>query len=403
VNAGSVMAARVRLRDDVQLSRALLHGAAVVHRVKDPRSGRAFEVGAREHFLMTRLDGLRTPADIGEEYAAAFGRRLAESNWLQLLALLGSRGLLAGHGNDVPTPAAAPAASSRAMRAVEATYRVARRARADGHGARFVPPALLALALATVVFLILHLSELLEGAGWLVRHPPALIAAVGVLWVSAALHELGHGVAALWHGCRVTAVSVAALHCRLDGYAYLRSARSQLAIAGIGGVVNALVLAPLAVTWAVLPADAGLRAWLGGVLLLGLAQSLVNYIPLPPLDGYRMLGHALHTADLAVSSLRFVRAAVGGAARRGPGIAAYPTRARLIYTAYALTALALTAGVLTGALLAARAAAGGRLGTLGVVTAIVAVSMTIAGWLARPARKRAAGATTATDPEGGDR
>jgi len=378
VSAGSVLERRVRLRPDVRTSRALQRGPAVVHRVKDPRTGSAFEIEAREHFLITRLDGSRTLAEIGDEYAAAFGRRLAEPHWLQLLTLLGSRGLLDPAAGG-PTPVG-PTAGSGTVRAVEAVHE---RARTVLRPSPLIPSVLLTLAVATVLWLTFRVGALLDDAGWLVRHPVLLVAAAAVIWLSGALHELGHGVAALWHGCRVTKVSLAALHCRIDGYLYLPSVPAQLAIAGIGGVVNALVLVPMAVAWSALPADAALHPWLGGVLFFGLVQTLVNYVPLPPLDGYRMLGHALRTADLASGSLTFLRAA----ARREPATAAYGKRAKCIYTGYGLIALALVTGALTGAVIAARALAHGRLGAAGVVTAIVAVSMTIAGRLARPARQ----------------
>jgi putative peptide zinc metalloprotease protein len=362
------MGLRVRLRADVQLSRGLLRGPTVVHRVRDPLNGHTFEVGVREHFVMSRLDGTRTVGDIGDEYGKAFGRRLAESHWHQLLGLLGQRGLLAVPGGDASV---APASGSRAVLAVEALHRLAPNGRPGLYA------SLLALALTTVVFLTWQVGALMDHAGSLVHDPPALLAALGVIWISAAAHELGHGVAALRNGCRVTSINLVAPHCRLDGYPYLRSVRAQLLIAGSGGVVNALVMIPPAVAWAMLPATAELRPWLGGVLLLGLVQAVVNYIPLPPLDGYRMLGHALRTADLAPSSLTFLRTAV----THPSGIAAYPLRVRLIYTAYGLfAAFAVVAGMLAGLLLASR-------GWLGVV-AIVAVSMTVAGWAARRVRTR---------------
>lgn len=66
-----------KLSPDAVVSRALLHGPALVHLIKHRGSGRSFEVGAKEHFLISRLDGVRTLDDIGAEYARRFGRRLA--------------------------------------------------------------------------------------------------------------------------------------------------------------------------------------------------------------------------------------------------------------------------------------------------------------------------------------
>ncbi|MGW0897905.1 hypothetical protein ACWD0G_13070, partial [Streptomyces goshikiensis] len=78
---------RPALRPDVLLSAPLLNGPATVHLVKDPVSGASFEIGPKEFFLVSRLDGSRSLAEIGAAYAQAFGRRLGEGNWQQLLAL----------------------------------------------------------------------------------------------------------------------------------------------------------------------------------------------------------------------------------------------------------------------------------------------------------------------------
>ncbi|MFE3627822.1 peptidase M50, partial [Streptomyces goshikiensis] len=95
---------RPALRPDVLLSAPLLNGPATVHLVKDPVSGASFEIGPKEFFLVSRLDGSRSLAEIGAAYAQAFGRRLGEGNWQQLLALLGTRRLLAGGAAPAPPP-----------------------------------------------------------------------------------------------------------------------------------------------------------------------------------------------------------------------------------------------------------------------------------------------------------
>ncbi len=81
-------------RADLALGPPLLRGAAPVHLVKDPRSGRRHELGPREHFVLSRLDGTATRDEIGAAYAAVFGRRLGDGAWGQLLGLFWSRDLL---------------------------------------------------------------------------------------------------------------------------------------------------------------------------------------------------------------------------------------------------------------------------------------------------------------------
>jgi putative peptide zinc metalloprotease protein len=374
VTAPALLAARPRLHGDVLLSRPLLRGPAEVCLVKDLRTGRAFEVAGKEQFLLRRLDGTRSLGEIGEDYARTFGRRLAEAHWQQLLTLLYGRGLLAA-GPDAQGGGGRPAT----LPLIEACHRRVRFALT-----RPVVLPLAGLVLAMLVVLALHAGELAHGGWWLLRHARWLVAAVALAGVSAALHELAHGVVARHFGASVTRVSLVTLHCQVDDYLYLHSRGRQVAIALVGALVNAAVLLPLAAAWLAVQPGTAPRQALAGLLLVGAVQALVNLVPLPPLDGYRALGHALRTSRLATESRRFLRLAAAGAVGRGAGLAAYPRRARLVYTGYGLLAIGLYAAVLTGVLLAGRALAIDSLGSSVVLVTVIAVSMTLAGWLARP-------------------
>jgi putative peptide zinc metalloprotease protein len=362
---------RLRLGSDVLLGEPLLSGPGLVYLVKDLRSGRAFEVSAREYFIMSRLDGAHSLNEIGMEYAAAFGRRLGVANWQQLVALLASRKLLA-------SPADPPAQPPLTASGIEPVFRFIRPALTS-----WVVGPLAALAVALEVYLAAHFGELLTGLLWLLHRPLLLLAVLAVVWFSAALHEVGHALAARRFGCPVK-VSVLTLHCRVDSYLYLRSRAQRLVIAGAGGLANALLLVPFAVAWVALPSSAA-RPALAGLLLIGSAQTLLNFIPIPPLDGYKMLGHAIGVTHLATHSRRFLHRVLGRAVRRGPGIGAYPRRARVVYATYGLAGVGAMAATATGILLLGRHLIAERLGAPGVVIAIVALTMTVAGWLARPA------------------
>jgi putative peptide zinc metalloprotease protein len=368
---------RPALHPDVLLSRPLLRGTAEVCLIKDLCTGKAFEVADREQFLIRRLDGTRTLAEIGDEYAARFGRRLGDGNWQQLLRLLHGRGLLAAG------PPGSPAAGGRpaTVPAIEAAHR-----RLRFLLTRAVAVPLTALVLAMLVLLAWHAGELGRGVWWLLRHGRWLVAAVALAGLSAALHELAHGVVARHSGAAVTRVSLVTLHCQVEDYLYLRSRSRQVTIALVGALVNAAVLVPLTAVWLALEPGSAPRAALAGLLAIGAVQALVNLVPLPPLDGYRALGHALDTSRLATESRRFLRLAAGRLVGRGPGTAAYPRRARVIYTGYGLTAITLYAALLTGVLLLGRWLAIDTLGSSVVLIAVVAVFMTLAGWLARPDR-----------------
>lgn len=104
---GALASYRPALRPAVLLSDPLLDGPSTVHLIKDTDTGNSFKVGAKEHFLIARMDGGRSLAEIGEEYAGEYGRRLGDAHWQQILTMLGTKGLLTG--TPVPeAPVVAP-------------------------------------------------------------------------------------------------------------------------------------------------------------------------------------------------------------------------------------------------------------------------------------------------------
>ncbi|MEU8081282.1 peptidase M50 [Catellatospora citrea] len=395
--------ARPRLRGDLLLSAPLQRGPGTVYLVKDPRNGRAFEIAQREHFLISRLDGARSLAQIGTEYAAAFGRRLGDGHWEQLLWLLHGRQLLAGS----PADAAAPEPVRRVHR-----FRLVRDAAAvvdRVHGwVRFAirGPVVLGVVLACAAMLAvlgLHLPELVDGFLGLGGQPWAIVAVFLLVWVSAALHELAHGVSARHFGCTVSGISMLTLSCTVDNLLYLQSRRRQAAIAASGALVNAAFLLPFAAAWLLLPAQSAVRAPLAGFLLVGAVQALVNLIPLAPLDGYRMLSYALRVTNLSGESRRFLQLSLWRLFGRGPGVAGYPYRAKVTYVSYGLWSAAVILLVGTGLTLICSAPLADHFGTSAAVIPGLIVVLTLAGWLARPSRIQAPQTTASVRGEAKDR
>ncbi|WP_411102819.1 peptidase M50 [Streptomyces sp. cmx-4-9] len=337
-----LLEARPALREGILLSPPLLNGPAVVHLVKDPVSGASFEIGPKEFFLVSRLDGSRSLGQIGAAYGEAFGRRLGEANWQQLLALLGSRRLLAG--GPAPEAPARPQ-EPRSGTLLRGTLRLV--ADADAATARLhrvLRPALHPVVLGGLLLVCLVMEGVLAAAagrlvrdlGWLLAHPVPLLAVASLLWLSTALHEFAHGVAARHVGGTVGEIGlrwrlpVAIMYCTVDNYRYLGGRRRQLAVAAAGAFANLLFLLPFALWWAFLPEGDPTGRVLGALLLLGSAQALVNLLPLPPLDGYTMLGHGLRVTRLAPASSAYLRLRM----RDRAAAAAYPARARRLYLAY---------------------------------------------------------------------
>ncbi len=354
------LAARPRVCPDLVLGPSLLRGPARIHLLKDPRTGRRLEVGAKEHFLITRLDGTRSLEEIGRAYSHEFGTRLGEAQWGQLLRLLGARGLLDGGPAPtapapVPTPAEGPSGflSGHTRMVADAPALMDRLHRLTALDRR---PALLAVLTALAVGV---LAAVAASAATLWRQTahtaeqPVLLFAVGcVLWCSLALHELAHGLFARTWGGRVSEIGLrwilgaTYLYCQVDDVQFLGSRARKVATACAGVLANLLFLVPFHVVWLVLPADAQARPAFGALLLLGVVTGLANLLPLAPLDGYRALGHALGVSGLAEGSRAFTALAARALLRRGPGLGAYPLRLRLLYGGFALLTAVQTAALL---------------------------------------------------------
>ncbi|MEU3005388.1 MULTISPECIES: M50 family metallopeptidase [unclassified Streptomyces] len=374
---GALAAYRPALRPRVLLSGPLLDGAATVHLIKDAESGNSFKVGAKEHFLIARMDGERSLAEIGEAYAGEYGRRLADAHWQQLLALLGAKGLLSGApgpkpASAPPKPASAsalpkPAPASALPKPASASALPEKRtllrgslplvADADATTARLhrvcgfllapvVLVPLLGLVLAMEAVVVARSGDLLLAVKGLLTNPVLLTGTAVLLWVSTALHELAHGVVARHHGGRVAEIGLrwrlpaVIMYCTVDDYLYLGTRRHRIATAAAGAVMNLVFLLPFCALWLFAPLDDATHEAFAALLLLGSVQAFTMLVPLPPLDGYRIACQIAGATGLAASAGGYLRLAL----RRAPEAAAYPRRARIAYPVYAaVTVLVLAA------------------------------------------------------------
>ncbi|MYX14184.1 peptidase M50 [Streptomyces sp. SID8374] len=355
----ALAAYRPELRPRVLLSDPLLDGAATVHLIKDTGSGNSFKVGAKEHFLIARMDGERSLAEIGEEYAGEYGRRLGDAHWQQILTMLGTKGLLAGTpAPEAPVVAAEPRTLLRGTLPLvaDADATTARLHRVSGFLLTpwaMVPLLVLIVAMEAVV--VTRSGELLLAVRELFTNPVLLTGTAILLWLSTALHELAHGVVARHYGGQVAEIGlrwrlpVVIMYCTVDNYLYLGRRRHRIATAVAGAVMNLLFLLPFCALWLFAPLDDATHEALSALLLLGSVQAFAMLVPLPPLDGYRIASQLAGATGLAASAGGYLRLAL----RRSPEAAAYPRRARIAYPAYALGTVlvlaALVAAVAAGA------------------------------------------------------
>jgi ABC-type multidrug transport system ATPase subunit len=231
------------------------------------------------------------------------------------------------------------------------------------------------------------------------RDPASLVLVTLVTWLTAAVHELAHGVAARRHGVAVHEIGVHwllpvfLLYCKVDDYLYVPRRRDQVVIAGSGVLVNFVLLLPVFALWSLLPAGPIVDA-LAALLLIDIGVALLNLLPVPPLDGYRMLSHALGMADYARQSVVFAVTAL----RRPAAVAAYPLGARIALAGYATGIFVVALGVAGGILVVGHSWTGSWLWPSVLLAALVLLNVLGAVYGAR--RLNRLGGTGATSAPG---
>jgi putative peptide zinc metalloprotease protein len=375
----------------LRLGPALWRGPRAVHVISAGGAAPSYELGPREHFVLSRLDGQATLTEIGAEYAEQFGRRLGDAAWGQLLGLFGGRGLLDA-GPNRRRPAQPPRPSSSAETPPEQRFRGLATARLADPSALLdklhrrlrwlcTPYALVPLTVLVLALLVLvgtHLPLLWAQAGSLRTHPELIVFDVGLLWLSSGLHELAHGLAARHFGGGAAEIGMRwglAFYCQVQDVLLVPARRRRVLVAAIGVPAGLVFLLPFAVLWLVLPAGDPTRGAFAGLLLVGCARAIMNYLPLPNLDGYVMVCHALNVLDLAAESRRYLYLLLARGLRRGAGPVGYPAWLRAGYLGYLVvgTAVVGAVGWLGGWLITAAAGSTGLIVLGAGVLALAAV------------------------------
>jgi stage IV sporulation protein FB len=157
------------------------------------------------------------------------------------------------------------------------------------------------------------LMALFIGGGFRVRGPedwPPVLAAVGVIFVSILVHELGHALAGRRFGARPAIL----LHS-MGGLCYLpggRFSRGQNILVSLAGPAAGFLLAALTVVllYGLAPTDRLVRYAFLVSLYVNVVWTLLNLLPILPLDGGQVFRDLLGPARIQVA--RWVGAGTAG-------------------------------------------------------------------------------------------
>lgn len=350
---GTFLDARPQVRPEVVLGPGLVKGAKVLHNLKDPRTGRFYQVGAKEFFLISRLDGTRSLADIGVAYAERFRRRVDEQRWQQMLGMLAARRLLVGTEDPVAMAELTELAKQQVRG--DRTLFKARLSFLDPDallgrleprlrfmfGRTFVVPAVV-LAGAVMSWVAFHIPELAAEMALVRANPTATGVLVAVYWLSIAMHETAHGLTCKHFGGSAHEIGVmwrfpiVAPYCDANDVVLLGSRWQRVSVAFAGAFTTLILIIPFGLLRLLAP-DGSALAGLGSALLLFSSLGVVfNLVPLFQLDGYFMLNHALGMQNLRQESSGYLLLRLRGGRT---AVAAYGRRERAIYTAYGTASL----------------------------------------------------------------
>jgi multidrug efflux pump subunit AcrA (membrane-fusion protein) len=313
--------------------------------VKDPCTGAYFHIGNEEHFLLTRLDGQRSAAELRAEFGDSFEQPLSDEDLDDFLRMALACGFLQSAGtraavtevNDAKPPGchafAANGQSHSTSSHVPPRKHATRQSLLAWRWSLFDPDRLFNWLeprlrfLWTPGFLILSMGCILAAAVlvWtnaqeLVSHFSqslrwqTLVLAWLTLFIVGTLHEFAHGLTCKHYGGEVHEVGFLMLllmpcfYCNVSDAWLFREKSKRLWVSLSGGYFELFLWALAVFVWRLTVSD-NLVNYLAFIVLsvCGL-QTLFNFNPLVKLDGYYLLSDWLEIPNLQQRAWGYLKA-----------------------------------------------------------------------------------------------
>jgi putative peptide zinc metalloprotease protein len=335
--------------------------------MKDKATNWYYEIDAFQYFLLSKMDGHHTLAEIKTAVESRYSRSLSEHAWQELFKQIDHRQLLADHVNNA--------------RLEELVY-LNKRKRHSEHQTLlrhsfplsnpdnflgkilpwvrfafhpfFVISALLALAIQNG-YVLLNLPSLLSEV-WNSRTEdyalPLYTIYVAMHYIIPLFHETAHGLTCKRFGGSVKEMGVIWRflsffpYCKLDDITLFHNRWHRVYAAFAGTFCSMLFQLPFGVLWFLTPQHTFLHSLSALMLTLYNLTTLINFIPFVELDGYFMLAHTLNMPDLRRASNEFWTRKMAKLLFKQEEVAKHahhfgPQRARL-YFYYGIASISLT-------------------------------------------------------------
>jgi multidrug resistance efflux pump len=352
-----------KLRADLVVS-PQERGGVVQYVIKDPLSGRYFQLGEREYFIASLLDGLRGPDEVCATVEEKYNARLSTDALRKFASRLASLGFLEGTEPEAAAPARFKPRAASGERGISRYFMITVRAFDPDRilGAIsgkvsfvftrwFVFAALSSIAVAGFVA-VSNRAVIWEGMGNVFQFRNLLMAWIGVLMVGM-IHEMAHATTCRYFGGRVREMGVLLMYfqpCLFSNVsdAWLFGKKSQrMLVTFAGGFVEMIVWALAVLVWRVSAPESGIHHLAFIIMAASGLTILFNFNPLIRLDGYYLLIDLLDMPNLRGRAFAYMRSLLArlflGLEPRQKPLGA---REKRIYITYGLVAMVYTAGLL---------------------------------------------------------
>ncbi|HKB03015.1 MAG TPA: PqqD family peptide modification chaperone [Gemmataceae bacterium] len=275
--------------------------------VKDPRSGAYFQLGEQEYFLLSQLDGERTPREVCRAFQERFGESLSEAELDGFVDLATEQGFVPvaepePEAQSELRPAAQPKPADRSFSLLY--WRVS----AFDPDRLFTRIAPLIAFVWTWTFLVISLAAIAAAGVIVWENQGALVSRFAdalnwrtavIVWVTllaaTTLHEFAHGLTCKHYGGEVHEVGfllmflIPCLYCNVSDAWLFGERRKRLLVTLAGGYCDLCVWALAVFAWRLTPPE-GMANYIAFVVLSVLgARVFFNFNPLLKLDGYYLL------------------------------------------------------------------------------------------------------------------
>ncbi|HVU89476.1 MAG TPA: efflux RND transporter periplasmic adaptor subunit [Pirellulales bacterium] len=312
--------------------------------LKNRQTGEYYLIGAVEHFLLSRCDGLHEPDAVRQEFESKFGEPLthadlecfvglaAEHHWLDRAAPAASPTVPGAPSSAAAAPTAAPPgpAPQESSRPVSRplwqrllVWRV-RLLDPDRLFNRLEPwlrplwtRTFLALSsfsiVAAIVLVWANRGEIVSEFANAFHWQTFLLVFVAVGSITLC-HEFAHGLTCKRYGGEVHEVGFLMLYlmpcfyCNVSDAWLLPRKAQRLLVTLAGGYFEAFLWSLAVFAWRITVPDSALNFMAWVVVTVSGVRVLFNFNPLIPLDGYYLLGDWLAVPNLRPRAIRYLHA-----------------------------------------------------------------------------------------------